>query len=147
MDWMHELSRVALSITLEAAVLHKKNARCLAEEQWSHPWTSKNYQLSGSFSCRARYSPYKGTSRQDRTTGTTTELTTAAGSREWLHMWGDRRLWEVRTRVKARTSSNHSFPSPLLLSSRKVAEPALPVPPPPWFCLCCWTDWSQFYVF
>ena len=127
MDWMHELSRDALGMILQAAVLHKKNAWCLAEEQWSHPWTSKNYQLSGSFSCWVHYNPYKGTSRQDRTTDTTTELATAAGSRERPPLRGDSRLWEVRTGVKARTSSNHSFPSPLLLSSRKLAKPALPV--------------------
>lgn len=107
---MHELSRVALGMTLQAAVLHKKNGGCLAEEQWSHPWTSKNYQLPGSFSCRARYSPCKGTSRQDRTAGTTTELPAAAGSRERPHTWGDSSLREARTGVKARTSSNHSFP-------------------------------------
>lgn len=127
MDWTHELLRVALGVIFQAAVLHKKNAWCLAEEQWSHPWTSKKYQLPGSFSCRAPFSPHKRTSRQERT-GTTAELAAAAGCRERPHMWGDSRLWEVRTGVKARTSSNHSFPSLLLLSSRKLANPALPVP-------------------
>lgn len=148
MGWMHELSRVALGMILQAAVSHKKKAWCLAEKQWSHRWTTKNYQLPGSFSCWARYSPFKGTSKQDRT-GTTTELATAAGSRERLHMRGDSSLGEVRTGVKARTSSNHSFPSPLLLSSRKLAKPALPVLTRSllWFCLCCWTDWSQFCGF
>lgn len=125
MDWMHELSRDALGIILQPTVLHKKNSCCLAEEQWSHSWTSKSYQLPGSFSCWAHCTPYKGTSRQDRTTDTTTKLATAAGSRERLQMRGDSRLWEVRTRVKARASTNHSFPFPLL-SSRKLAKPALP---------------------
>ena len=147
MDWMHELSRVAWDMILQAAVLHEKNAWCLAEGQWSHPWTSKNYWLPGSFSRWAHYSPCKDTSRQDRTTGTATELATASGPGEQPHMWGDSRLWEVRRGVKARTSGNHSFPSPLLLSSRKLAKPALTVPSLPWFCLCCWTDWSQFCGF
>lgn len=70
MDWTHELLRVALGMIFQAAVLHKKNAWCLAEEQWSHPWTSKKYQLPGSFSCWAPFSPHKRTSRQERTVTT-----------------------------------------------------------------------------
>jgi len=117
---------------------------CLAQEKWSYPWTNKSCQLLGFFCCWAHYTSCKGKT----TTGTATELATAAKSREGLHMWADSRLWAEKSGVKARTSCNHSFNSPLLLSSRKLAKPDLPVLSPPRFCLCCcWTDLSLFCAY
>lgn len=80
--------------------------------------------LPGSLSCWAHYSPCKGTGRQERPASTITELGTAAGSRERSHMRGDSRFWEVRMGWR-QGQAQLSFP--LLLSSRKLAKPALPV--------------------
>lgn len=80
--------------------------------------TARVFQLLGPLE------PRKGTSRQKRPAGTITELTTAAGSREQAHMRGDSRLWEARTGWR-QGQAQLSFP--LLLSSGKLAEPALPV--------------------